>query len=350
MKSITKRNPNRLQAVLGLIISMACLGYVLYDVDFSSLWEAVLQVTWYQVALVNLLLAVSLFFRSLRWRTILGPVMDSRVSALFSANLIGFMANNVMPARLGEFVRAHVAARLIGSSTATAFGTVIIERIADGLALVLFLFMTLSFADPTRQAGVFTVSYLRAAGHGLVLVYVVVITVILVLGWRPGWVIGPVTALVSKIRPAWRDSFVTMLENLRRGLGTVGSPTRLIVIALQTIGVWLPAIGMYLICLPAVGLPMNLFLASMAFASGIVAAAVPAGPGLVGTFQLAVMWGLMLAGVPKEQAANFAMIFWAVQYFPLVAVGLAEMWRRGFGMSIMAASSVEDQAQAKAAE
>ena len=100
-------------------------------------------------------------------------------------------------------------------------------------------------------------------------------------------------------------------------------------LVLYTLGVWLPCLLEYWVFLPALGLPLSLLLASMAFVGASLAAAVPAGPGYVGTFQLACMWAMVIAGAPQQASANYALVFWAVQYFPLTAAGLITMWRRG---------------------
>lgn len=49
----------------------------------------------------------------------------------------------------------------------------------------------------------------------------------------------------------------------------------------------------------------------------------------MGTFQLACLWAMTMAGANPQDAANFALVFWAAQYFPLTAAGLITMWRRG---------------------
>ena len=95
---------------------------------------------------------------------------------------------------------------------------------------------------------------------------------------------------------------------------------------------WALTLLAFYLFLPAVGLPHNLLVAAMALAGASLAAAVPSGPGYIGTTQLAMMWAMMMAGAEADRAAAFAMIFWAACYFPITVAGLVEMMRRGLSL------------------
>lgn len=317
------------QTLAGLAISLICLSYVLMDVDFGQLWGLVRDMNWLYALAVNILLALSFWARSLRWRVLLAPVRDCRLGGLWDANLIGFMANNVLPARLGEFVRAFTAQQLTGVPASSALATIVVERILDGLTLLLILFATLIFADPAATAGAFSVGYMRGAGYTLLAGYLVVLAMLFAL-WRwPTVTMGTLCRLAGRISPRLGTALEGILTTFHQGLTVLGQTRHLPLLVLYTLGTWLPMVLEYWVFLPAMGLPFSLFMACMAFAGASLAAAVPAGPGYVGTFQLACMWAMMMAGAPQQAAANYALLFWAVQYFPLTAAGLITMWRRG---------------------
>lgn len=317
------------QTLAGLAVSLLCLGYVLMDVDFGQLWGLIRQMNWFYALAVNALLALSFWVRSHRWRVLLAPVQDCRPGGLWDANLIGFMANNVLPARLGEFVRAFTAQQIAQVPASSALATIVVERILDGLALLLILFATLIFADPAASAGAFSVGYMRGAGYALLGGYLVVLAVLFAL-WRwPQATMGAVSRLAGRISPKLGAALEGILTMFHQGLTVLGQTHHLPLLIVYTIGVWLPCLLEYWVFLPAMGLPLDFFLASMAFVGASLAAAVPAGPGYVGTFQLACMWAMMMAGAPQQAAANYALLFWAVQYFPLTTAGLVTMWRRG---------------------
>ncbi|MFH1034618.1 MAG: lysylphosphatidylglycerol synthase transmembrane domain-containing protein [Pseudomonadota bacterium] len=320
------------QTLSGLGISLACLAYVLWDVDFAQLWSLTRDMNWLYALGVNALLGLGFWARAARWRLLLRPVKDCGFKGLWEANLIGFMANNVLPARLGEFVRAFAAQRLAGVAASSALATIVVERILDGLTLLLILFATLVFADPGRSAGAFSVAYMRGAGFTLLAGYLVVLAVLFAL-WRwPTATMGTLCRLAGRLSPKLGKSLEAILATFHQGLEVLGHTHHLPRLIVLTLGVWVPMVLEYWVFLPAMGLPLSLFMACMAFAGGSLAAAVPAGPGYVGTFQLACLWALIMAGANPQQAANFGLLFWAVQYFPLTAIGLFTMWRRGLSL------------------
>lgn len=323
------------QTILGLVISLACLGFVLREVDFTRLWQLTLGINPLYVVAINLLLALSFWARSARWQVLLRPVRDCTIKPLLVANLIGFMANNVLPARLGEFVRAFAAQRVAGAPASAALATIVVERILDGLTLLLILFLTLVFADPAKTAGAFSVAYMRAAGVSLLAVYLGVLAVIWCL-WRwPLATTSLATRLAGKISPRLADLAGQILATFAQGLAVLGQARHLPLLCLQSVLVWLPGLAMYVVFLPALGLPPSLFLGAMAFVGASLASAVPAGPGYVGTFQLAVLWALVIAGAPAEPAAAYALLFWAAEYFPLTIAGLVAMWANGLNLSTL---------------
>ena len=96
----------------------------------------------------------SIFLRfwltAIRWQVLLRPVKRVGIHRLFAITMIGFMANNVLPARLGEFVRAYALGRSEALPPSLPFATIVIERIFDGFTLLLFLVGGLSFLQPSR--------------------------------------------------------------------------------------------------------------------------------------------------------------------------------------------------------
>ncbi len=333
------------QLIIGLAISLACLAYVLRELDFSTLWRLAAGVNPLYYLLVLLLMALSFWVRAARWRVLLSPIKDCGTGNLFAVNLIGFMANNVMPARLGELVRCYVLARTESLPAGSALGTIVVERVLDGLCLLLVLFAALFFADPRAHAGSFSVAYLRAAGLGLLVVYLLVLSVAVAL-WRwPAATIGTLGRLAGRVSPRLGQKLTELLGSFADGLAVLGRARQLLPLALQTLGVWLPFYALYFVFLPAVGLPLSPLLAGMAMAGGSVGAAVPAGPGYIGTFQLAVTWAMMLAGAPQQQALGYSLLIWAAEILPLTAAGLITMWKKGMDLS-----NLQEQSQGLAAE
>ena len=318
--------------MIGLVVSLACLAWFLKDVDFTRLWELARGINPLYALSSLALLCVTFWFRSLRWRVLLAPIKDCPLGGLLSANLIGFMANNVLPARLGEFVRAYAAAKLVQVPASGALATIVVERVLDGLALCAMLFTTLLFVEPGARAGSFDLIFLRGAGVTLLGVFLFALAVLWGLLIWPGRVMSLATGLAGRISPKLSAWVGEALSGFSQGLAVLKRGRSLLPLVLLTGAVWLPVLGMNTVFLPAVGMPPLVFWGALALVGENMASAVPAAPGYVGTFQLAVLWALVLGGAPEDKATAYAILFWALTYFAVTLGGLFEMWRRGMSL------------------
>lgn len=132
---------------------MAVMFYLLLrKIDWQNLWSAFAQfhVIWIIPALVIYLLGYVI--RGFRWKILLSPVKKCRFQSLFPTLVIGFMANNLLPARAGEFVRAYLNGTKEKISRSASLATIVLERIFDGLAMMIMLWAALSFGNlPIRE-------------------------------------------------------------------------------------------------------------------------------------------------------------------------------------------------------
>ncbi len=322
----------RWHLLLGLAISAACLVWLLGQVDLAHLGGMLAQLNPWYILAVNALFAWVFLLRSQRWQVLLRPLKRCPLGSLYSASLIGFMANNILPARLGEIVRAYAVGRLCAVPVSGALATLVIERVLDGMSILAFFFLALLFTNPAAQAGAFNVAHLRYMGLVLLAGYLVVLALLAAL-WRwPTATSGWLARLAGRLNRRLGEKAEVLLNEFTQGLGLLGQGRHLPLLIAQSLTLWLLCLLMAYVFLPAVGLPHSPLLAAMVLVGGSLAAAVPSGPGYIGTTQVAVMWCLMLAGADQERAAAYSLVYWASLYFPLVAAGLVEMTRRGLSL------------------
>src|SRR5438046_1939582 len=125
---------------LGLAVSLIFLGLVFAGQDLGKIWSALQRANY--LALVP---AVGLYFlgvgvRAVRWQVLLRPVLPkTQLARLFEVVVIGYMANDLLPARLGEVVRAFVLSRREQETKSAILGTIVVERIFDGITMVGFI-------------------------------------------------------------------------------------------------------------------------------------------------------------------------------------------------------------------
>jgi hypothetical protein len=136
---------------------IALIVYVFYrmHLDWTKLFD---DLKHYDLIYLFPALVVYLFgyyIRGGRWVVLLSPVKKCRFNSLFPTLLIGFMMNNVLPARLGEFIRAYLNGKKEGISSSASLATIILERLFDGLTMVLVLTFALKFGhlplDPSTM-------------------------------------------------------------------------------------------------------------------------------------------------------------------------------------------------------
>jgi uncharacterized protein (TIRG00374 family) len=325
----------RWQVRLGIAVSLACLVWVLREVDFAQLWQAVRQVNPLYIILVNVLFAGSFTMRTFRWQLLLEPVKRAEFAPLFSSNIIGFMANNLLPARLGELVRALVASRLVKAPLAGTLASLVVERMLDGPVVLGFLLVVLLFLDPQAEAGPLTVGVIKTAGISLFMVWLVLVALMAAAVRWPQQVAGAVGGAAARLSLRLGARLRRVLLTFGQGLAPLRRPQLLIRLFLLSLGVRAFIFLMHTVFLAAVGLPLDIMLGAMATLAALLATSIPAAPGSIGAFQLATYYALVMVGAPEQPALAYSILYWAAQYFPLVAIGLIEMYRQGFNLRFL---------------
>ena len=127
---------NLLRATIGVAISVVALWLVLRSVDLQATAEALRSADWRWVGVMFAFACADLAVRAFRWQRLLAPVAAVPYLHTLSYLLVGYLANNVLPARLGELVRSHYAGDREGISRSTTLGTIVVERVIDLVAVV----------------------------------------------------------------------------------------------------------------------------------------------------------------------------------------------------------------------
>ncbi|MGE3798174.1 MAG: lysylphosphatidylglycerol synthase transmembrane domain-containing protein, partial [Thermomicrobiales bacterium] len=141
----------KIRIILGFLISAVFLYFALRGQDFDAVREAFRQVDlWYLIPAILLYFA-GLCVRAFRWRLLLMPIADVPVKTLLSTNAVGLMANNVLPLRTGEVVRAYALSKRTSVTKSAALATIAVERIFDGMTMLLFISLSMIFVSLTSE-------------------------------------------------------------------------------------------------------------------------------------------------------------------------------------------------------
>jgi uncharacterized protein (TIRG00374 family) len=125
------------QTIIGLLISIAGIYWAFHDFAFDDFFETIKSVKYEYVLLACVLIISSVWLRAIRWKYLFKAEDRVETYSLFRYELIGYFGNNVLPLRLGELLRSYILGKRYHLSKSYVFGTIVLERILDTLALIL---------------------------------------------------------------------------------------------------------------------------------------------------------------------------------------------------------------------
>ena len=300
--------------LLGWIISFGFLVLVLRDVNWSSVKEALLRVSLIFPLMMVVATCSGFVLRSWRWKFLLPrgiPIKDS-----LGAVVLGYAANNVLPARLGEIVRAQAIGKKCQISRSLALASIFVERVFDGLVLTCLLYLGIRGSTIPSWAASVGVLGLSIFGGALVVVLLLAIT-------RSLWE-KKIELLPSlKLRHA--------LQQFVKGLTLVWrTPWLPITILGMSLTVWLVEGITYYIAIKAFELQVPTTAALFVMGLINLGILIPSAPGYLGAFHYFGVLALSAWQVPSEEALACVIVIHACLYFPITLWGLGYIPYFGF--------------------
>jgi len=307
--------------VLNVGISLIFLDLVFGQIEWGSMWAALAAANYWMLLPSFGLVVVSLFLRTWRWQWLLRAVGRVPFSPAFRAANIGIGANMVLPARAGEFLRAYVLGRATGHSKTAVFATLVVERIFDGLTILLSLVgvVLLGVRSPElKQIGLVGGAFYLTALAGVSFFY-----------FRQAWF----DTIIQRLLPvSWAARALNLSRAFAHGLHVLRDGRQLVVVSVQSLLVWF-VIGwsFYPVMLAFdFGAPVPLFAPFLLLPLLALGLTIPGAPGGVGIMQylgvLALRLSLAAVGAQlapdfAEQAAAFSLLMHFSQAAPEIALG-----------------------------
>ncbi len=314
------------KSLIGIVISAVLLFLVFRNVDVAEFKQAMREANYLYVIPAVLLTLLSLWIRAFRWRFLLLPIKSIRIGRLYSATMIGFMANNLLPARLGEFVRAYILGTKENVGKSSCFATIVVERIFDGITLLLFLAIVMTFYSFSSPKWIYNTAYAVIAG------YILVILFLIVLKTRTQDVIRITGRLFRPFPEKAGRVVIKTLQSFVVGLKILQSLPNIILSFVLSLFVWLPNVLLIHLLLKSVGIELPFSVAFVVLAGLGLGVVLPSAPGFVGTVQFVCVVSLALFAVPKSQALSFSIIYHASVFIPVTVVGLAYLAAEGMSL------------------
>ena len=310
-----------LQVLAGLAVSAGALWLTLRGKDLSAIWQAMREADYRHLAPYLVILTAIQIVRTVRWGILLEPVAKVSFARLNAVSAVGFMALVLLPFRLGEFARPYLVADRPRLRVSAALSSVVVERVADGIFTGLLLILTL-LAVPEGTPGLHV---LRVAGVAVSLAFGGVLA-FLVLATRSRAAAVRLTArLLDPVSPRLAARISGMMDAFIHGLRLVPSRGKVALFFALTAAYWaLNGWGMQVLA-RAFQIDLALVDAYTVLGVLVVGVMIPAGPGMVGTFQAAVVLGLSLFFPPAQVGTHgnaYANVLWLCQTGQQIGFGL----------------------------
>lgn len=316
---------------VGVALSVLFLWIAFRGISFSIVLGHLRAADPILLALAVLNHTLGIHVRALRWKYLLAPVTRDEIplGPRVSATAIGIAANNVIPLRVGEFARVLVLARQTGIAVPVVLGTIVMERLLDGLVTVgtVFAVMALPSFPPMGAMGGMDPA---AAARGVLVVAGLVGVLLVLLAALPVQSVHLAEVLFRFLPKDWRRPMVDSLRAFLEGLGVLRSPRHLALSVVWAIGQWtFLGLGFYL-GLRAFGIDGVGFAGALFFQAMIgFAVAIPSTPGFFGPWEAASRYALALWGIDEGRAVSFAVGFHTGSYLLMTGLGAYYLWRLG---------------------
>jgi uncharacterized protein (TIRG00374 family) len=312
----------RWQIWLGVLISIFFMFLALRGLRLADMWSQLRGARY-----VWLLPGVAVYFlgvwvRAWRWHYLLRPVKAIPTRTIFPIVAIGYMGNNIFPARIGEVLRAVVLKRRQAVPVSASLATIIVERVYDGVVMLAFVFLNLpELAKLTADSGfVGNIQTLALWGVGI---FVGVLAAFLMAAMFPRQAERIITWFGERLIPQkMRPKVLGFALRFLDGLESLRSPREALMIFLTSVVIWLFETGKYWFVMHAFDFQVSFF--ALMLMNGIVnlATTIPSAPGYVGTFDAPGIAVLSAYGVDRAIAAGYTLVLHVALWFPITVLGL----------------------------
>lgn len=327
--------------IIGLVLSILFLWLALRKVDWERVPAVLSAVDWRILPILFVSISIEYLVRAVRWRYILHP-RNVPFRHLYGGLVLGYMFNNIFPARAGEFIRAWYLSRKGHASISEAFGSVVMERLLDGICVVSFIaFAVTNFPVSTA---------VRSGGYTAVTFYGLVFLVILLLQFRRNWIDPVSDFILSPLPAAWRDRAYKLRDSFIGGLSLVRHPKPLWTAIILSILAWTVSVGSSYISIRMFQLPIGLDGTLLLIAVLSLGAMIPSSPGMIGIYEYCCIIALSdMLGLPREVAVAFGLATHFLTYIYILIVGLAALTLENLHLAdLESAASSEDTQPADA--
>ncbi len=313
---------------------MAFLYIALRGLHLDQVWESLKTANYWWLIPGVLVYFIGVWVRAWRWHYLLRPLKPISTTKMFPIVTIGYMGNNIYPARMGEVLRAIVLKKHEGVPISASLATVFIERVFDGVVMLGFVFLNLQELTRLNSDSGFIGSIQSLSIWGAA-AFIGALSVFLLAAAFPAASERLVEKVIIRFLPErFREKTLNLTRRFLSGLESLRSPREALMVFLTSVVIWLLETGKYWFVMHAFPFEVSFF--ALMLMNGIVnlTTTLPSAPGYVGTFDAPGIALLSAYGVPGEIAAGYTLLLHVALWLPITALGAYYFAREGLKWDI----------------
>jgi uncharacterized protein (TIRG00374 family) len=308
----------RLGLVLSFLISIVFLYLAFKKVDAREIGQSLLNVNLSYFTITVLLTFFAFFLRAIRWQILLNPSKKLPLPLVYHATMIGFMCNFVLPARIGELIRAYLIGARGNMSKSSAFATIIIERVLDVFIISFFTAVIVIFFSVP--------DWVKRIGIIISILNISIFIILLSMHKKKDLFFTIIEKILKIFGEGIKEKIKKLLYSFIEGLDILEKGSNLIIAIVLSIVIWSIS-GLFFFVL-FYSLPIRLplyaaFLDMIILNFGIM---IPSTTGFIGTFQFFVKEGLTIFQINPNTALSYSILLYVSQFLPVVGLGIVSLW------------------------
>ena len=319
----------------GILVSVFFLWLALQKVEWKAIPDILSRLQYQYIVLMIFSITCEHLVRAARWRLILfdRPLTFSKS---YFGLLLGYLFNNLLPARGGEFLRAIYIKRKEIAPASEAFGSIVFERFLDGLVIVTIIVFSLN-KYPTS-------ANIQKAGVSAIVFYAIVLLGILLLEFRKPLFLKITNFILNLFPKVIADKLSGIRDSFVDGLKLIGDPLRFAKALIVSFIAWAFSILTMFLCIKLFALPFGIMEAILLIAILSVGAMIPSSPGMIGIYEFCCV--VVLTNIlhqPKELSAVFGMISHSLAYIYILIAGFSILTIEGIKFSDFQKKALEHE-------
>ena len=304
----------------GAAISIILVYSTLRGLRLGEVWQALRNANYWWLIPGVAVYFLAVWARTWRWHYLLRPVKAISLGRLFPVVVIGYMGNNVYPARVGELIRGYVLKRKEDVPFSASLATIVVERIFDGVVMLFFVFVALPLTPlPSDLRRVVILSSLLFFG---------LLAAFFALASSRQRAQAIYSRLADRLLPErLRARTKAVLDRFMEGLRSLRSGRDMAMVFVTSVAIWLTETVKYWFVMHGFGFSVPFYVLMLMAAVVNLATTIPSAPGYVGTFDKPGIEVLEGFGVARGLATGYTLVLHGALWFPITLLGVYYMWR-----------------------